>query len=98
MLDFCGIVIPEGYKNSSHFSKSFMAWLAALNLSEGAKVSLELKLESLKGIRAQLLIANRHVNKLGKGEQYKESVELLRSIPGIGLLKRNDIFNRIGRY
>ncbi|MEJ0056731.1 MAG: transposase [Bacteroidota bacterium] len=71
MLDFCGIVIPEGYKNSSHFSKRFMAWLAALNLSEGAKVSLELKLESLKGIRAQLLIANRHVNKLGKGEQYK---------------------------
>ena len=96
MLDIYGITIPQGYKNSSHFSKRFISWLEQLNLSESAKISLQLKLESLKGIRAQLLQANRYVNKLGKSDQYKESVELLRSIPGIGLINAMTFLTELG--
>lgn len=96
MLDFYGLTIPEGYKNSSHFSKRFIIWLEQLNLSESAKISLQLKLESLKGIRAQLLQANKHVNKLGKGDQYKELVDLLRSIPGIGLINAMIFLTELG--
>lgn len=96
MLDFYGIVVPEGYKNSSHFSKRFITWLEALKLSDSAKVALQLKLELLKGIRAQLLLANRHINKLGKSEQYQSSVELLRSIPGIGLLNAMVFLTELG--
>jgi transposase len=96
LLDFYGITIAEGYKNSSHFSKRFILWLEALKLNESAKVALQLKLESLKGIRAQLLHANRHINKLGKSEQYRTSVELLRSIPGIGLLNAMIFLTELG--
>jgi transposase len=86
MLDFYGLTIPEGYKNSSHFSKRYISWLEQLRLSESAKLSLQMKLESLKAIRVQLLQAQRHVRALSKGEQYKVSVALLRSIPGVGLI------------
>lgn len=96
MLDFYGIAIPTGYKESSHFSKRFIGWLEALDLRESAKVSLQLKLGSLNGIRAQLLVANRHINKMGKSPQYKDSVGLLRSIPGIGLLNAMIFLTELG--
>ena len=96
MLDFYGIPIPPGYKESSHFSKRFIGWLEALDLSESAKVSLQLKLGSLNGIRGQLLVANRHINKMDKSPQYKDSVELLRSIPGIGLLNAMIFLTELG--
>ncbi len=96
MLDFYGLSIPAGYKNSSHFSKRFVSWLEQLNLGESAKVALKLKLESLKGVREQLLQANRHIRQLSKNEQYKESVELLRSIPGIGLINAMVLLTELG--
>jgi len=84
-LHFFGIAIPEGYKKSTHFSKRFISWLEQLPINENAKSSLQAKLGALQGIRNQLLLANRSLRKLAQSERYQKKVELLRSIPGIGI-------------
>ncbi len=84
-LHFFGIAIPEGYKKSTHFSKRFIDWLEQLPMGENAKISLQLKLGALQAIRHQLLLANGSLRKLAGSARYQEQVELLRSIPGIGI-------------
>lgn len=83
---FFGITVPEGYKKSSHFSKRLIKWLEQLPLSESAKASLQLKLDMLKSIRGQLLLANRSLRDLAQSPRYQFLVGLLRSIPGIGII------------
>ena len=84
-LHFFGIAIPEGYKKSTHFSKRFISWLEQLPINENAKSSLQTKLGALQGVRNQLLLANRSLRKLAQSERYQKKVELLGSIPGIGI-------------
>ena len=95
-LNFHGIDIPEGYKQSTHFSNLFITWLEGLNLSESAKISLVLKVNTLKQGRSQLLEANRYIRKLSKNEIYKVQVELLRSIPSIGLINAMVFLTELG--
>ena len=94
-LNFYGLSIPEGYKKSSHFSHKFISWLEQLELNARARTSLMLKLNTLKLIRGQLLQANRYVRQLAK-DQYREQVELLRSIPGIGLINAMAFLTELG--
>jgi transposase len=84
-LHFFGIAIPEGYKKTAHFSRRFISWLEQLALSESAKISLQLKLDALQSIRRQLLLANQNLRILAQSDRYQKQVELLCSIPGIGL-------------
>jgi transposase len=96
MLHFEGIKIPEGYKKSTHFSKMFIAWLEALQLRTTTKESLQLHLNLLKGVRQQLLAANRQIRRLSLTDHYKEQVALLRSIPGIGLTNSMLLLTELG--
>jgi transposase len=84
-LHFFGITIPEGYKKSTHFSKRFIVWLEQLAIGESAKTALQLKLAVLQPIRQQLLQANRSLRKLSQSDRYLNSVNLVRSVPGIGV-------------
>ena len=95
-LDFNGISIPEGYKQSSRFSKRFIVWLEALILSPEARKSLQLHVESVKFIRQQLLHATRYLKELSESEPNKKQVKLLRSIPGIGLINAMVILTEVG--
>ena len=95
-LNFYGINIPEGYKQSAHFSKKFINWLEALEITPSAKRALQLKVDTLKLIRDQLLEATRHVRKLSQEELYENQVTLLRSIPGIGLINSMILLAEIG--
>jgi transposase len=84
-LHFFGIIIPEGYKKNTHFSRRFISWLEQLQLNESTKLALQVKLGGLQCIRQQLLLANRNLRKLALSDRYQKQVELLRSIPGIGI-------------
>ena len=84
-LHFFGIEIPEGYKTSTHFSKRLMTWLEQLELRTSAKMALQIKLDALRTIRQQLLQANRGLRKLAQTDRYVNQVNLIRSVPGIGL-------------
>jgi transposase len=59
--------------------------LEQLSINENAKFSLQAKLGALQGIRNQLLLVNRSLRKVAQSERYQKKIELLRSIPGIGI-------------
>jgi transposase len=65
-------------------------------MNSSSKSALQLKLDSLKSIREQLLQANRQVRKLSAQERYKKQVELLRSIPGIGITNSMILLTEMG--
>lgn len=83
-LDFMGVRIPEGYKNTSHFSKRFINWLNEIDLAGNSKAALNIKIEMLQAVRAHLLKINQQLRTLAQSEEYSHSIMLLMSIPGIG--------------
>lgn len=96
MVHFCGIVIPEGYKQSSHFSNKLISWLEDLDQSASAKLSLTLKVNALKHVRSDLLEANRALRDLSQKPRYKNRVGLIRSVPGIGLINAMVFLTELG--
>lgn len=95
-LNFNGINIPEGYKQSTSFSNTFMNWLENLELKNGAKVGLTIRLEGVKHVRKQLLAVTRALRELSKTDRFTKVVSLLRSIPGIGLINAMCLATEIG--
>lgn len=85
-LDFYGIKIPEGYKNSTYFTNRFIEWLEHIDLSESASLSLRAKVDAVKQIRAKLLAITGSIRQLAKTDRYEKRVEYIRSVPGIGLI------------
>jgi transposase len=87
-LYFHGIELSDSFiKNKSHWSKRFMDWLDTIDMSEkSGKESLLVILTIVKNLRSILLETNRKIKTLSKTEDYQKNVELLRSIPGIGLI------------
>lgn len=88
LLYFQGIRYPERfYTNSTHWSLVFIKWLESLSFEhESGKGALNAHLEMAKHQRGLLLKVTRQIRELSKGPDYKQSVELLTSIPGIGVL------------
>lgn len=96
-LYFHGIEIPEVFKQSStHWSKRFMNWLISIELTEfSAKKSLALLIEEGQYLRSTILVATKVIRELSNSEAYANQVQLLRSIPGIGLLTAMIILTEI---
>jgi len=87
-LHFHGIEIPEQFNRSKgQWTRNFIKWLEAIELTElSGKQSLDAYVLSSKNLRESVLQTTRHIKKLSETEVYSSKVELLRSIPGIGLL------------
>jgi transposase len=87
-LHFRGIEIPECFNSkSTHWSKRFMAWLKSIELLENsANNSMNLLIRSSEDLRATILKATKSIREMSESEPYAASVQLLRTIPGIGLL------------
>ena len=86
-LFFFGIEVPESFtKNQHYWSNKFMLWLSELNLNgESGTKTLNLLVEQVKILRKDLLEINREVRKLSQDQYYRDRVNLLMSIHGIGL-------------
>ena len=89
LLYFYGIKYPDRFeKSSTHWSKAFMKWLhedVRLKTDTGME-GFRLLLDSADLQRKLLLEATRKLRKLSSSKQYEEGYELLRSIPGIGMI------------
>ena len=87
-LHFHGIELPEKYnKSKNNWSNQFVIWLDSIEMEElSGKQALESLVLSSKNLRASVLQTTKHITDLSKTEAYKSNVQLLRSIPGIGLL------------
>jgi len=83
LLTFIGIPIP--YESHQHWSGHFMGWLKNLQLPHPTGTqSLATYLNTLEQCKGQLAEHTRHIRRLARDERYQKSVELLRTIPGIG--------------
>jgi len=86
-LYFHGISYPECLSvKSSHWSKRFINWLKEIPLSESTgKEALSMLIIQVESLRLNLLSVNRKIRVLSETEKYKKQIEVLRSVPGIGL-------------
>lgn len=88
MLKYYGIKLPIQFSsNGTHWSKNFMDWLRSVELEEVSGNYAFMKLiEQCEKLRLEILEITQEVRKLSKTEYYKNKVQLLLSIPGIGLI------------
>lgn len=85
LLTFLGVAIP--FEPTQHWSGRFLRWLHALEFPDpSATASLKAYLQLLEHTKAQLVQLTRQMRQLARSQLYKDNVELLRSIPGIGEL------------
>lgn len=98
LLDFYGMKLPERFNQSgTHWSKRFMVWLDSVELKEeSGNASLKLLLQEAESLRLLLLTAQRAIRKLSLSNPYKENMELLLSVPGIGTLTGMLFLTEIG--
>ncbi len=97
-LYFHGIEMPESFlKNKSHWSKRFIDWLDNVEMSEkSGKESLIVIVTVVKDLRSLLLETTRNIKTLSKTDAYRKNVELLKSIPGIGLITSMILLTELG--
>lgn len=87
-LYFFGIHFPQEFDDrNKHWSNNFIKWLESISFeNESGKQALQAHIQALKHTRQLLLQISRQIRTLSKTNAYKESVELIVSVPGYGLL------------
>lgn len=88
LLYFQGIKYPARFEQaSSHWSKNFIKWLESIIFeNESGRQGLRIHIETLRYHRQQLLQTTRQIRALSRSEHYRERLENLISVPGIGML------------
>ena len=89
LLYFYGIKYPAAFeKNSTHWSKRFIKWLSEdiIFTTEQGQAGLNLLIKSAIEQRKLLLEATRKIRVLSRTPKYENSLRLLRTVPGIGLV------------
>jgi transposase len=87
-LYFHGIPIPPSFDTpQSHWSKRFMVWLKTLEMTTtSGKQALNLLINQVELMRAQILEATKQIKILSRSERYQKNMDLITKIPGIGLI------------
>ncbi len=89
LLNLYGISYPEEFtKVGTHWSRKFMRWLKEdiQFATPQGRDGLHFLLSSVESQRALLLEATRKLRELSRSEAYARNFELLRSVPGIGMI------------
>ena len=98
MLHCHGVEYPERFnKKTTHWSRAFITWLMKdVRLMSDTRASLDLLIRQVEVIRGTLLQATRELRRLSQTERYKRRHDLLRTIPGIGLIVTMCILTEVG--
>jgi transposase len=88
MLYFYGIEFPEEFqKRSTHWTKRFMVWLKTIQLkSHSGNMALAMLIKEAEQLRSLLLEVNKELKIFSTTEKYAKNMELIRSVPGFGLV------------
>jgi len=88
MLYFYGIEFPQDFqKSTTHWSKRFMVWLKTIQLkSHSGNMALAMLIKEAEQLRVLLLEVNKELKALSITEKYAKNMELIRSVPGFGLI------------
>lgn len=97
MLYFYGIEYPVEFQNSNtHWSKKFLKWLKEIELRyPTGTAALGLLINEAELQRKLLLEATTKIRVLSKTEQYSKNMELITSVPGIGLITGMEFLTEI---
>jgi len=83
-------------KGSGHWSKRYTLWLKGLELkTEYAAFTLNSIIETVEHLRVKLLEINRQLHILEKEGEYSDTIVLLRSVPGVGLIMAMTIITEL---
>lgn len=94
-LKLRGISSPDDIVE--RWNKKFENWVASLELpNESDEAVRDALLSEIKSIQATLKDLDSKIRKLAKSHAYKDQVELLTSIPGVGVLSAMTILTEIG--
>ena len=85
LLNFQGIDSPFAV-NGGHWPNNYLTWLAELPLGPSARINLDILLENYRNSRSMVLACTRQLRLLASGERNRETISLLRTIPGVGLV------------
>jgi transposase len=87
-LFFNGINIDEAFAQSKkHWTKRFMSWIESLEIDgKSGKEALQVLISECKNLRISILKVTRQVRELSQTATYQEQVNLLESVPGVGLI------------
>jgi len=95
MLYYNGIELNEP-NVQSYWSKNYIRKLESIDsLNESAKVALDLLIVELKSLKELIVKITLQVRKLSQNERYNRQAELLKTIPGIGLISAMVILTEI---
>lgn len=87
LLYFSGLQIDQQYETQQYWSKRFVESLKSIDCgSQALQATLSIYIKDYEQTRVLLLEATRAVRNLCKQDDYKYSIALLRSIPGIGVI------------
>ena len=77
----------EFENGNGHWSKRFIKWLKTIQLQYSTGTdSLQLWIKEAERQREILLEATKKIKDLSTSERYSKNIELIRSVPGIGLI------------
>lgn len=96
---FIGRSIPAHFSQGEtrQWSRRFIEWLKELEFEDrGNKISIDSKIRIAQALRKELLEINRQIRNLSREPYYQKDVELLISIPGIGLITAMSILTELG--
>ena len=98
-----GVELPERFARMKNcWTRAFIKWLKEeVTLMSSTRRSLDVLIDQVETIRKNLLQVTLQIRKLSHSSKYSERVELIRSIPGIGLITSMTILTEIydfGRF
>ena len=88
MLYYYGIEFPQEFQKScTHWSKCFMVWLKSVELKhQSGNMALAMLIKEAELLRSLLLEVSKELKVLSETQKYAKNMELIRSVPGIGLV------------
>ena len=95
-LYYHGINIPPQFTDKSYWSKRFTVWLQEVALpTKSARTTLSSIIEIVTFLREKQYQTLKSIKELSQTKGYKENVDLLLSVPGIGLITAMTILTEI---
>lgn len=85
LLHFNGLKVADGVDKEKYWTIAFIKALEELDCADQSlRMTLSMMLKELKEIRKRVLESTTLVRKLAQTDAYGKTVELIRSVPGIG--------------
>jgi len=96
-LYFYGIELPEEFKDpNKHWSKRFMSWLEEIPMKEeSGRLAMKVLVDEARSQRELLKGITKQIKLLSESDRYRDSVQLLRSVPGIALISAMFILTEV---